>query len=252
MRIVAVHVWLRTLGLHIPRDNVLMMVDSSTAMLHLRSCPAIHSKRVGNLIAKCQLLLLEVGWSPFDNVFFFDQTKANFQADKLTKDLTNHTEVGIASHHASLLDDAWMRRPRNTWGHLSQHKYVPKHDTPSLASDLEISPDYKFAVAELLRRTTPKQAIHAQMLPTAQQQQSQQVLAADYQDGLSQHERDLDMVAKTRLTLLLERKSKWGLEGPRSAIRILAVFRYYALRLLWMTCHGTSDIRACLKTELAQ
>ena len=133
--------------------NVILMVDSSTAMLHLRSQPAIHSKRVGNLIAKCQLLLLEVGWNPFDNVFFFDQTKANFQADKLTKDLTNHTEAGIASHHARLMDDDWMRTPRDTWNHLSRHKFVPKHDTPSLASDLEISPDYKFAVAELLKRS---------------------------------------------------------------------------------------------------
>ena len=246
-RTVAVFTWLRTLGLHIPNSNVVMMVDSSTAMLHLRSRPAIHSKRVGNLIAKCQLLLLEVGWNPFDNVFFFDQTKANFQADKLTKDLTNHTEAGIASHHARLLDDAWMRTPRNTWGHLSQHKFVPKHDTPSLASDLEILPDYKFAVAELLKRTTPDQATHAQMIPTTLHLD----ITATDPEGLSQQEQNLDTLARARIALLLERKSKWGLEGPRSAIRILAVFRYYVLRLLWLTRHGTSDIRNRLQKELA-
>ena len=81
-RTVAVFSWLHTLGLHIASTNVILMVDSSTAMLHLRSRPAIHSKWVGNLIAKCQLLLLEVGWNPFDNVFFFDQTKANQGLDQ--------------------------------------------------------------------------------------------------------------------------------------------------------------------------
>ena len=246
-RTVAMFSWLRSLGLHIPSTNVILMVDSSTAMLHLRSRPAIHSKRVGNLIAKCQLLLLEVGWNPFDNVFFFDQTKANFQADKLTKDLTNHTEAGIASHHAKLMDDEWMRSPRDTWNHLSRHKFVPKHDTPSLASDLEISPDYKFAVAELLKRSAADPTTHDQATPS----KIHLGIAATEPEIISEEDQILNTLALTRIAHLLDRKSARGLEGPRSAVRILAVFRYYILRLRWLSRHGTPSIRAQLRRDLA-
>ena len=245
-RTVAMYSWLRSLGLHIPSTNVILMVDSSTAMLHLHSRPAIHSKRVGNLIAKCQLLLLEVGWNPFDNVFFFDQTKANFQADKLTKDLTNHTEAGIANHHTKLMDDGWMKTPRDTWNHLSSHKFVPKHDTPSLASDLEVSPDYKFAVAELLKRSTADPTTHDQATPST----IHLGVAATNPGIISEEDQTLNSLALQRIAHLLDRKSARGLEGPRSAIRILAVFRYYALRLRWLARHGTPSIRAQLRKDL--
>ena len=246
-RTVALYSWLRSMGLHIPATNVILMVDSSTAMLHLRSRPAIHSKRVGNLIAKCQLLLLEVGWSPFDNVFFFDQTKANFQADKLTKDLTNHTEAGITNHHTKLMDDEWMKTPRASWNHLSRHKFVPKHDTPSLASDLEVSPDYKFAVAELLKRSTAD--------PTSQVLTKPSTIHLGMTTSnpeISEDNQTLNSTTSQRIAHLLERKSARGLEGPRSAIRILAVFRYYTLRLRWLARHGTPSIRARLKKDLEQ
>ena len=245
-RTVALFSWLQSLGLHIPKSNVILMVDSSTAMLHLRSRPAIHSKRVGNLIAKCQLLLLEVGWNPFDNVFFFDQTKANFQADKLTKDLTNHTEAGIANHHARLMDDSWMKTSRNTWDHLSSHKFVPKHDTPSLASDLEVSPDYKFAVAELLKRSATDPTSHDQAHPSTVHLGT----SAVNPEIVSDEVQNLNALALQRISLLLDRKSSRGLEGPRSAIRILAVFRYYILRLRWLTRHGSPRIRAQLRKDL--
>ena len=133
--------WLVELGFGVEPEKVLILSDSTCAIIQTRSCAAHFESRVAHKVARIQLAMEQANLDPYKNLGFFHQDLAQFSVDNLTQLPSSAKLSDLAKHEASLLP-SWLYTDPALWsGWISTKLHLPKANKNLLAS-LGVSPQW--------------------------------------------------------------------------------------------------------------
>ena len=99
---------LQKIGINVPDDNRLAFCDSRVVLTLLRSRVDLLKKRQSYLTAKAQILLNDIGMTPFHSVGYISQHEANHYPDIFSKFTFNGNLKEIESKYNKLMDNTWL------------------------------------------------------------------------------------------------------------------------------------------------
>ena len=130
-------------GLTIPKRHVLILTDSATAMLQMRSTSYnSFTLRINHLVSKTVSMLISYDLCPFQSVYFFNQkTGRTWHVDHATKCPAMSRDEDLLIWHAKLQNPDWMSCTPRSWTHLDRAAHVPAAINAQFLSDLCVNPE---------------------------------------------------------------------------------------------------------------
>ena len=116
-------------GIFVDVKNVMLLTDSATTIAQCNTQPVHLEAKFAHLVSRLTLILMQMGGSPQENIFFFQQkskkrpnTGRIFIPDILTKCDINLTQQELCEGFQRdwLAAEGWMREPPTTWQHVTR------------------------------------------------------------------------------------------------------------------------------------
>ena len=218
-------------------QNVLILTDSTTAIVQAKNRPCLFSNRIGCLISKIKLNLFDANLST-SNIGFFQQKLESFIVDNLTKEFDNENLKTFELRETNLRTHKWMTKHPTTWNtFIDKSKYLPNLIDTVFFNNIEINNDYvdiaykEFTDSDIIHTSHKTKTIYTHLQTT---------------NNIDKKENPFNN--------LLERKRSLGFK-TKGAITILArvIFFVKRLQLLvkWKTTHPNiyKDIKKSLKKQ---
>ena len=216
--------------------NVLQLSDSAATVCMSKNPPSSLQPKYGHIFSRICLLLMSIGTTPQETIFFFLQdTKKReygqkFVADVISKVGPNLTEDEIVTGFPKNWKESeeWMHKSILDWKHIS--KFPENYDGKKLPPDYFQLTDTSVRDMTLSEREKFGSNETAVLTSTVQ--------GCDEEGVLGNSAKCLTRVRMIGQTcifdkLLLRKFSK--LNSPKSAIAILALIKYYFLKLRLIT-----------------
>ena len=116
-------------GLYCSVKNVMQLCDSATTVSMTRSPPCSLQPKYGHVISRICMLLMSIGATPEDNIFFFLQSNKKrsegrkFVADTISKVDTSLSEDELVSHFPKEWRESigWFSEPPESWDFITQN-----------------------------------------------------------------------------------------------------------------------------------
>ena len=123
-------------------EDVLILTDSTTAIVQAKNRPCLFSNRIGCLISKIKLNLFDAKLSTA-NIGFFQQKIKSFIVDNLTKEYDNENLKTFDQREANLRTHNWLLENPSTWHtFIDKGKYLPNLIDTLFFNNIEINNDY--------------------------------------------------------------------------------------------------------------
>ena len=127
----ALHIFqhLNKQGIFVDIKNVIILTDSATTLAQCTTEPAALESKFGHLVSRLTLMLMQMGGSPQENLFFFSQKNKKrptngevFAPDLLTKCDLTLTEQELCEVFPVMWEESqkWLSRPPHTWSHITK------------------------------------------------------------------------------------------------------------------------------------
>ena len=173
---------LESLGISLKASQIVLLCDSKTVVLQVRSRAHLYQKKVGSLIARIQLLFGEQGLCPFEQLFWVNQRAlppakalppadsdaseppqpakpvvkpARYHADILSKSSKDRaTPQSILQDHYDLGQMGWIEEvsPRDWGSWIIRDTGVPKMSDKQLLHDLSVNEDHLQQMKDYLEK----------------------------------------------------------------------------------------------------
>ena len=194
-------------------EDVLILTDSTTAIVQAKNRPCLFSNRIGCLISKIKLNLFDAKLSTA-NIGFFQQKIKSFIVDNLTKEYDNESFKTFDQREANLRTHTWLLENPSTWNtFIDKGKYLPNLIDTAFFNNIEINNDY---LDIAYKEFTDTNKIYTNL--------NTQIISTHLQTTTTQEKKN------NPFNTLLERKRSLGF-NTKGAITIIARVIFYVKRL---------------------